>query len=315
MVPTSAALRSVKIMSLTCAAILLWNQTSAEASILPPNDLHLQDNLAMTENMTEDEFKTIINDITALYTDLATKNGGTLEANALWTNSTVNASANQIGGSWIINMYGGLARRPEVTKDGFALVVCHELGHHFGGFSLNGSSWAANEGQSDYFATHSCAKRAWANQRDINASFREQIGEFERDACDATYGIQTERDLCYRTAAAGKSLGLLLAALGGSDAPSYETPSTKKVRSTNNSHPVAQCRLDTYLAGALCTKAFDENIIPGRRHPKGQGSIEAERVAARYSCTEQDNLEAGLRPGCWFYSRLSNTFQAALFRK
>ncbi len=276
----------------------------AQASILPPNDLHLQDNPSLIENMTEEEFNTIITEATDIYKDLATKNGATLKANALWTNSTVNASANQVANTWNINMYGGLARRPEVTKDGFALVVCHELGHHFGGFAFIGSGWAANEGQSDYFATQTCARRLWAKDKQTNALFRDQVGDFERNACDDVYERQEDQDLCYRIAAAGLSLGRLLAALGGNDEPSFETPSTKKVNRTDNNHPAAQCRLDTYFAGALCTKAFDINAIPGRKHPKGQSSLDAELVAAQSSCTQQDNLTVGLRPSCWFRSRL-----------
>ena len=71
--------------------------------------------------------------------------------------NTVNANASQRGRTWIVNMYGGLARRPEITPDGFAMVLCHELGHHMGGFPFV-SGWAANEGQSDLFATLSCGR-------------------------------------------------------------------------------------------------------------------------------------------------------------
>ena len=306
---TASYLSRIGVCSLLMGTVA---QASDHSTFLPPNDLDLQDNPSMVENMTEAEFNAIINDIAALYRDLAKSKGAVLEVNALWSNSTVNASANQMAGAWIINMYGGLARRPEVTKDGFALVVCHELGHHFGGFSFGGSSWAANEGQSDYFATQSCAKRAWAEQKDLNATFRDEVGEVAKNACDETYKSQEDRDLCYRSAAAGFSLGRLLAALGGDSEPSFSTPSTKRVRRTYNEHPEAQCRLDTYLAGATCSKAFDPNIIPGRRHPKGQGSLDAEKLAAKYSCTEQDNMAFGLRPTCWYYSRLQPTPQLSL---
>ena len=36
-------------------------------------------------------------------------------------------------------MYGGLARRAEVTEDGFAMVLCHELGHHVSLYGAPGS--------------------------------------------------------------------------------------------------------------------------------------------------------------------------------
>ena len=301
---TASFITRISVCSLVAGTVA---QASQHTSFLPPNNLDQQDNPSMIENITEAEFNAIINGITDLYKDLAKSKGAKLEVNALWSNSTVNASANQMAGSWVINMYGGLARRPEVSKDGFALVVCHELGHHFGGFAFGGSGWAANEGQSDYFATQSCAKRAWGDQKDLNATFRDEVGEYEKNACDDIYKTQPERDLCYRTAAGGLSLGRLLAALGGDTEPDFRTPSTKRVRRTFHSHPEAQCRIDTYLAGATCSKAFDPTIIPGRRHPKGQGSLDAEKLAAKYSCTEQDNMSFGLRPTCWFYSRLQPT--------
>lgn len=287
------------------SALSLGITSWAQASILPPNDLHLEDNINFIANMTEEEFKAIIDGVVKHYEVPAAEQKATIRVNAAWSNSTVNASAQQMGKSWIINMYGGLARRPEVTADGFALVVCHELGHHFAGFPLKGSSWAANEGQSDYFATQSCAKRVWADQKELNAEFRAQVGEFEKSKCDESVESQEDRDLCYRTAAAGYSLANLLSKLGNSPTPAFDTPDTKVVSRTNGNHPAAQCRLDTYLQGALCGKVFDPLIIPGRKNRRGQGSLEAEQEAAKYSCTELDALEQGLRPTCWYRSRLT----------
>jgi hypothetical protein len=167
--------------------------------------------------------------------------------------------------------------------------------------------WAANEGQSDYFATQSCAKRAWGPQVDVNATFREQVGDYEKQACDEAYSEQQEQDLCYRSAAAGYSLALLLSQLSSEGTqPNFDTPSGKVARTTDNNHPAAQCRLDTYLQGALCTKSFDPEIIPGKKHPRGQGSLDAEKIAAKYSCTQQDDFSLGLRPACWFRSRLTS---------
>ena len=48
---------------------------------------------------------------------------------------------------WVVAMFGGLARRPEVTKDAFQFVVCHEVGHHLAGWPF-AYDWASNEGQS-----------------------------------------------------------------------------------------------------------------------------------------------------------------------
>lgn len=274
---------------------------TALASILPPNDLHLQDRPYALANISEDEFNRIVDDIITAYKPLAKLHGATLVSNNRWNDSTVNASATQSDDKWIINMYGGLARRPEVTPDGFALVVCHELGHHFAGFPFYGNTdWASSEGQSDYFATQSCARRIWKNQKATNDTYRAEVRDFERERCDRAWTTEDDRALCYRTVAAGQSLATLLASMRKGTAPRFETPDSKEVEKTFVGHPEAQCRLDTYLAGAVCGMNFDEAIIPARRFGDGQTSSGAEELAARYSCMLASGDLVGVRPRCWY---------------
>jgi hypothetical protein len=290
-------------MNLLAAVPALLVSLSAGASTLPPNNLHLQDRVNRIANITEAQFNEIIDPIIARWAPMAQAHGGQLKAVKNWNSSTVNASAMQpllFGNTWKVNMYGGLARRPEITKDAFALVVCHELGHHFGGFVLKGNTWAANEGQADYFATQVCAREIWQSQRDVNAEYRDQVPAAAKEACDHAWSTAEEQDLCYRTTVAGQSLANLLAALGTQAEPLFETPDESQVSSTNHEHPAAQCRLDTYLAGATCDKAFDLNKIPGRKHAAGQSSTAAEREAYNYSCATADGYTSAFRPRCWF---------------
>lgn len=292
-------------LPLSAFGLLSVFAATAHASILPPNNLHLQDNPTIMANITEEEFNGIVNRIIGLYKPLAVQQGATLKSNNLWSDTTVNASASQTGTSWIINMYGGLARRPEVTPDGFALVVCHELGHHFGGFAFYGDQdWAASEGQSDYFATQACARKIWSADKVENAKFRTTVGDFEKSKCDATWRSEDEQNLCYRSAAAGYSLASLLSALGRGSAPRFDTPDPKQVPSTFVNHPQGQCRLDTYFTGALCTSNFKETLIPGRRHASGQRSVEAETIASETSCMTSAGFTEGVRPRCWFKPNL-----------
>ncbi len=295
----------MKRASLAVVGFSLFVVTSAHATILPPNNLHLQDNLHSLANITEAQFNAIVNSVIDVYKPLVVAKGAVLSSNNLWTDSTVNASASQSGNSWIVNMYGGLARRPEVTPDGFALVVCHELGHHLGGFAYYGNTdWAASEGQADYFATQACARKIWANDKVTNAQFRTTVGAFEKERCDASWKTADEQDLCYRAAAGGASLATLLSALRNGPAPRFETPDQKMVNSTFVSHPEAQCRLDTYFSGALCTTGFNENIIPGRNQSEGQTSAAAETVASETSCMSATGFLDGIRPRCWYKPNL-----------
>ncbi|MFW7378825.1 MAG: hypothetical protein ACOH5I_08465 [Oligoflexus sp.] len=272
----------------------------AFASILPPNDLHLEDGLYRS-NVSEEEFMEAIDLAEKVYAPLI-KNAfnANLKVNRLWSNSTVNASASQFGRTWNVNMYGGLARRPEVTIDGFTLVLCHELGHHLAGYPFS-SSWAANEGQSDYFATLSCARLLWQDDFELNATFRDGLPETPKQLCDEAWDAVADQNLCYRMMAAGKSLADLLSALRNSSV-SFDTPDMSRVSRTNNSHPEGQCRLDTYMAGALCQAEFDPEFIPGKSFGSRRNSASAESESAKYTCSVLDGYESGLRPNCWFRS-------------
>lgn len=289
------------------AAAMVWfaagsavaaDKVDFSETFLPENNLYLQDNIKAPTNITEQDFRDVIAKANAVYQPLIKAFGGTLQINPRWTDSTVNANATQFGSTWQVNMYGGLARRPEVTPDGFAMVLCHEIGHHVAGFPFS-SSWAANEGQSDYFATHQCAQAIWKDDTAQNAKARELAPAIVKAKCDDQYQTQDAQNLCYRTMLAGKSLGDLLAALG-SDTVKYNTPDTKQVSRTNNNHPAAQCRLDTYMAGALCTQTPEDSVIPGKRSGRGRNDSRAEEESAKYYCTESNQFTVGLRPRCWF---------------
>lgn len=291
----------------------VFSINQANAQILPKNDLHLQDNINVLADITEEEFSQIIDDVTKFYKPIVELNGGVFRVNKLWSSSTVNAFARQTKmedgtTEWLITMYGGLARRPEVTKDAFALVVCHELGHHLAGYPFYPTSlqWAASEGQADYFATQACARKIWQEDYAKNASFRDSIDETAKEGCDSIWKTVEAQNLCYRITDAGRSLATLLAALGSKGAPKFDTPDERVVDKTNHRHPAAQCRLDTYFAGALCKTNYDFSQISGKLVKDGPYSVEAEKIATYYSCSTRRGWENGKRPRCWYAPQISD---------
>ncbi len=277
--------------------------SAAYADFLPPNNLNLQDHrYRATTTMTEDTFNAVIDEAEAYYKPLFKNTyNATWKVNRNWNDSTVNASATQFFGTWTVNMYGGLARRPETTRDGFAMVLCHEIGHHLGGYPFT-SSWAANEGEADYFAAQSCAHDLWKDQKDVNAQARDKISAYPKSLCDSAWQTEDEQNLCYRTLLAAESLGNLLGALEGST-NSWQTPDTTVVKKTDNNHPAGQCRLNTYAAAALCTQSFDAHVIPGKDLGSKRNSADAETASGKYTCVKTD-FTVGLRPTCWFKSLL-----------
>lgn len=261
--------------------------TPKSQRFMPENKLSELDPMVPV-NLSEAEFENVLTQVEEYYSPLVKR---LYKANLFvtrdWEDSTVNAYATRSGNNWEVHMYGGLARRPEITQDGFAMVACHEVGHHLGGFPYV-QSWAANEGQSDYFSSISCARHLWKADSAKNAAAEKNIPDYPKKLCDGAWKLQEERNLCYRIALAGKSLADLLS---GSSAK-FETPSKIIVKRTNNAHPAGQCRLDTYLAGALCKVNFNQELIP-----------KTEKESSKVSCL-QSLKQVGFRPVCWFKAKI-----------
>jgi hypothetical protein len=252
----------------------------------PENNLKISQWDKETNGMTKEKFLAIVKSVSDVYAPIVAQKGGTLSMNNRWDDDTVNASAQQSGKTWIVNMYGGLARHPLTTDDGFALVVCHELGHHLGGAPRKGTSWASNEGQADYWGAMKCLRRVLEKADNASVVSKMNVDAEATKQCQATYHSENDIALCQRVAMAGKSLGSLLSELGGTGKVSFTTPDTSKVSRTNDNHPAGQCRLDTYFNGVLCDKSFDQDV--DKTDPKVG------------TCIARDGYKVGPRPLCWY---------------
>ncbi|MEK6627799.1 MAG: hypothetical protein AABY53_04180 [Bdellovibrionota bacterium] len=280
----------ITVLSLLFLPLIATADAKHECKFAPENDMKINVGAVNANDMTEEQFNSILARVDAHYRPIVTALGKTFELRKAWSDSTVNAQAQQQGSKWIIKMFGGLARHEHVTADGFAMVACHEMGHHLGGAPRR-SGWASNEGQSDYFATTKCARRIWAE--DDNVALMQAridaglvISDAVKTACTNSNNDLQLRAICLRSAMAGLSLGKTLAALGNQGTPSIETPDTSVVTTTNHNHPKGQCRTDTYYQGALCEVAFDVEF------DKANTSIGA--------CTLSKNHLVGMRSLCWY---------------
>lgn len=181
----------------------------------PPNQLSIQP--SAKGGIDQAQFNMAIALIERVYTPIVRKAGGNLRIHKLWSNPTVNATAYRTGSTWHVDAFGGLARFPGMTYGAFLVVMCHEVGHHIGGSPRydRDTDWASVEGQADYFATRYCMRKL---------------------------GLKSDR--------AGLAVATVMAKLGGeARLPRPDTPDTSIVNRTYESHPKAQCRLDTYRRG------------------------------------------------------------------
>ncbi|MFL5814200.1 MAG: hypothetical protein ACJ763_11535 [Bdellovibrionia bacterium] len=290
--------------------LLSWVPQGASAMTMPMNHLEIQDNPRALYNISPVMFRQIIDQVVTAFSPIVRFHGGELKANYFWDNRLVNASATREGNVWMLNMYGGLARRREITPDAFSLVVCHELGHHLGGFPfVSAGLWAADEGQADYFAAHTCAPVIWGRDFQGNAIHRYTVDPVAKLYCDRSTLHQTERDLCYRIADAAQSLSNLLNTIEDARRPVAYKNANNAIHTwaTYHGHPKAQCRLETFLNGAICGRKSDLRVIPAYdMNIVGGSLLEEEKEAARYSCAERGAVYDGARPRCWFQQILVN---------
>lgn len=262
-----------------------------QGGIVEENSMSIPVGAKSVNSMDEETFNSTIDKVEEIYAPIIAERGKRLQVIRKWEDGTVNAYAQQTGNTWKVSMFGGLARHKAITPDGFATVVCHELGHHIGGQpkkkSWFGSSWASNEGQADYFATSKCLRKFMENDDNASIIADMEIPAFVIEKCEAQFSTEKDVLLCKRGAMAGLSLADLFKDLRNLTTPlKFDTPDTRVVSTTDHNHPQPQCRLDTYWNGALCdvdayTDVSDDDYRVG-------------------TCARADGYESGIRPLCWF---------------
>lgn len=263
---------------------------------IPPNDMKIPvgdksvKGVRNNGGLTEAQFNSIMDRIQVMYGDMLKQKGKTLVINRLWNDATVNASAQQQGNNYIINMYGGLARHPDIILEGMALVACHEMGHHLGGApkinQIFGGAWATNEGGADYFSTLKCLRVFFENDDNAGIVSQNTIDATAKAKCMSQFTSQKEQDLCMRISMAAESSAYFFqAAKKEPTRPKFDTPDMSKVNKTNDDHPATQCRMDTYFAGAICNKPVSDQL--------------SDSDFKAGSCVE--GVDAiGFRSRCWF---------------
>lgn len=190
---------------------------------------------------------------------------------------------------------GGAFRNDVMNQDSLAFTACHEISHVIGGnpHYMNDEFWGSAEGQADYAAANLCLKRLWEDDDNLSAIQGLAIPAAIAQRCATAFPDPQEAALCQRTVMAGAAFAenyrrykirTFTGARSGARwsavaAPlSLLKPSSEVARKLNRSYPTPQCRLDTVIAGALCTKG------------------QAFRLD---SLNEPDRLNC-VRPRCWF---------------
>lgn len=194
---------------------------------------------------TEARYHSVLDSVYSVLVPLVQARGGELVFWRDWSDGAVNMWAWRQGKRYILEIPGGMARYSLINEPAFLLSVCHEFGHLLGGEPRRGE--ISYEGQADYYATRACIQRVLANveEREILLPVTARQKEAE------TFCGPTSERQCWRTLLGALSLTAYYAEIERAASPRFFTPARNQVDETLRTHPPAQCRLDTFLAGYL----------------------------------------------------------------
>ena len=236
-----------------------------------------------------DDFSSkVITEFRTHFTALSLSRGLPLEVhvNPLALGTSARADVDEDGASITVDQ--GLLNSPRLTADGLRIILCHELGHILGGaprknvpmewdglIADDGLSVVSSEGQADYYATLVCFRKLVAGQ----AHHIEKVSA--KKDCDLSHGANTEASKICQRAVLGSENFLLLA----QDFPiAINKPDASRAPALiRDMYPDRQCRLDTFVAGALCSTQTTEF------------SLDFNNSAANECAQSQAR-----RPACWY---------------
>jgi len=182
----------------------------------------------------------------------------------------------------VITVTGGLARHEEITEGAFALILCHEIGHFLAGPRAIGRF--STEGQADYFAASACMRQLIPRISVGDPPEIPQVPDLVRGRCGGRFETEREVGICIQTALAGLALSRYFAQKKNSDSPRFEAPDPNRAKVLGFGTRTAQCRLDTYVAAALCNPEIEDATYLDRR----------------WLCSRKGGLSNAARPPCWY---------------
>ena len=207
-----------------------------------------------TESTPIDElaFNQQISRVVNLYQEDLDQQGVILRLTADWSSDQFGARSAKSSNIWLLMTYGGTVRVPEATLDGFTAILCHEMGHFFGGDPYQREGISA-EAQADYFAANSCLPRLWADANNNSAAGSAQNPLLPAETlakCSQPGNAGSTPELCERVLRSSWTALNMSAARKGVPAPDFLLSDTSTPPVTITTYPSLQCRLDTWGAGA-----------------------------------------------------------------
>ena len=242
------------------------------------------------ENITEEEFNSVVYRIKEYYTPIFKELGKDLNVYSDWSFPMNNAFATQDKNGTSVYFFGLFTKNKYMSKDAFLFVACHEIGHHLGGFPKNNFlPWASVEGQADYFAASKCYRELLENDSENAKAESLVLPESIKSQCKTQYTDEDQYRICLRAARAAEDVGKLIDYMNTQtekDEVILLQPEPAAVAETSSKHPAPICRAIGILQAALCNRPSDIAI-----------DDKDETIGA---CHEKNGDVVGNRVHCWF---------------
>lgn len=222
-------------------------RTSGASFAQEPGYFFLPPGSSRVSDITYDQYRSLVNEFQVKYImPVFHGTGKPLLVPDEWESPYFAAFAQDKDQYMQVSLWGGMARAPGADLAILAGILCHEIGHVLGGEprqTIQWAEWSSTEGQSDFFATKECLPHFLKAHPDWALPVDPAVLEL----CDGNV-------LCARIAQTGVAMVNFFKRYDSQKSAdvSLWTPAPAATELLRNVYPSHQCRLDTYLAGALC---------------------------------------------------------------
>ena len=186
-------------------------------------------------------------------------------------------AAKTIEGNWEITDVASLLSLQEQTKATLGIILCHEIGHFFGGepyvvgiqmtpaVRSRAPKKMSCEGQADYFATGECIKELANKLPDLFDGNQGLINPLVDHYCDESYFGKREKVICRESLVASyQAVRVYQRIMEELLVPSSffgKVENEKSDRTLNyvGEYPDLDCRYETFIKGALCS-SLNESV-------------------------------------------------------
>lgn len=180
-------------------------------------------------------------------------------------------AAKTADGNWEITVIASLLSLQEQTKASLGIILCHEIGHFFGGepyvvgiqmtpaVRSRAPKKMSCEGQADYFATSECLKELSSKLPDLFEGNQGLINPVVDHYCDESYLAKEESIVCRESLVASyQAVRVYQRIMEELRVPSSffgKVENEKSNRTLNyvGEYPDLDCRYETFVKGALCS--------------------------------------------------------------